>query len=350
MAKRNSWATIFSRGIRGFNKLQRSAARAVTKAATTAAKSSTKPRTKLTPKPPTQPPTQPRTRPGAQQAVASPMRSGNFGVHRYYFFRPAGHAANAGLPLLVMLHGCQQNAESFAASTRMNRLAARLGFCVLYPQQDLLANAQGCWNWFDTDSGRADREAAWIMGCVEALCARRAADANRVAVAGLSAGASMAALLAVHYPDRFKAVVMHSGVPPGTAHSTLTALAAMRGRRKTNALASLPSAGVALPPLLVIHGSADRVVVPRNAAAAAQQWADAAGATAGTARVVQRGSRQAMSVLDFKCGNRLVATLAQVEGLGHAWSGGAAQQAFSDPSGPEASRMVWAFAARRFRI
>ena len=108
-----------------------------------------------------------------------------------------------------MLHGCSQDAAAFATSTRMNRIAARERFLVLYPEQDRLANAQGCWNWFDTDSGRAHVEAALILQAIDQACLLYPVDRKRVAVAGLSAGASMAALLASRHPERFKAVVMH---------------------------------------------------------------------------------------------------------------------------------------------
>jgi poly(3-hydroxybutyrate) depolymerase len=152
------------------------------------------------------------------------------------------------------------------------------------------------------------------------------------------------------HPGRFQAVVMHSGVPPGTAHSTMSALGAMRGQRATKPLAAPMAAPLGLwPPLLVIHGQADLVVAPRNGKACAQVWADALGAEPEPARSVQRGQRYAMSVTDFKRQGRTVVSLAEVDGLAHAWSGGAPKHPFSDPQGPDASRMVWAFAARQFR-
>ncbi len=269
------------------------------------------------------------------------------GARRYQLYSPPGLQPGERLPLLVLLHGCTQDAEGFAASTRMNRLAAAQRFLVLYPEQDRLANAQGCWNWYDTDHGRAQAEADLVLQAIDQVCRLRRADRSRVVVAGLSAGASLAALLAIRHPARLCGVVMHSGVPPGTAHSTLSALGAMRGRRRTDPLGVLP--GADWPPLLVIHGSLDGVVSPRNGEAAAQAWADAAGATAGPPRRVQRGQRHAMLVTDFKRRGRPVATLALVQGMGHAWSGGAAGQAFSDAKGPDASAMVWAFAQNQFR-
>ncbi len=272
------------------------------------------------------------------------------GARRFRLYRPPGVKPGERLPLLVMLHGCGQDADSLAASARMNRVAQRERFLVLYPEQDRLANAQGCWNWFETDTGRADSEVASIMRAIDQVCLLQPVDSARVAVAGLSAGASMAALLVERHPDRFKALVMHSGVPPGTAHASLSALSAMRGRRPTQPLAATPAAmAAAWPPLLVIHGDADRVVVPANGRAAVQRWAQAAGAQAGAERAVRRGQRYPMTVTDFKRGARTVATLVAVHGLAHAWSGGAASQPFSDAKGPDASRMTWAFAARQFR-
>ncbi len=264
-------------------------------------------------------------------------------ARRYRVYRPTGAALQHGLPLLVMLHGCGQDAQALADSTRMNALARRQGFVVLYPEQDRLANPQGCWNWFDTSSGRAQAEAASILAAIDQACLLHGADRQRVAVAGLSAGASMAVLLATRYPDRFCAVAMHSGVPAGTAHSTLTALGAMRGRRPTAALAATAPGVAALPPLLVLQGLADTVVAPANAQAAVRVWADAGAAHALLRRFVQRGQRYPVAITDYRTGRRLCATLVEVAGLGHAWSGGAARQPFSDARGPDASRMIWAF-------
>ena len=274
------------------------------------------------------------------------MALGPAGMRRYWLFRPPGVAWSERLPLMVMLHGCTQDAVSFAASTRMNRLAARQGFLALYPEQDRTAHPAGCWNWFDTRTGRAHAEAATILTAIEQVLLLYPADRRRVAVAGLSAGASMAALLASRAPERFQAVIMHSGVPPGTAHSTVSALTAMQGWRAPAAVASRAP----LPPLLVLHGTRDTVVACANGRAAAVAWAEAAGGIEGESRVVQRGSRRDMAVTDFRARRRTVATLCEIEGLGHAWSGGDPRQPFGDADGPDASRLAWTFAARRFAI
>jgi len=292
---------------------------------------------------------------GAPAAAKAPPRgpgewitgfaTGSAGLRRFHLFKPPGIRARQRLPLVVMLHGCGQDANGFALSTRMNRIAVKERFLLLYVEQDRRANLQGCWNWFATDSRAAYREAATVLAAIDQVCQLHPADAGRVAVAGFSAGASMAALLATRYPARFRAVAVHSGVPPGVAHSSASALRAMRGQARL----SMPEvATAAWPPLLVVHGSADHVVAPNNAAAAVQLWAGMAGARPTASRVVRRGQRRPMTVTDFKHGGRTLATLCLVDGLGHAWSGGAAGQAFSDARGPDAARMIWSFVARQF--
>ncbi|WP_081960875.1 extracellular catalytic domain type 1 short-chain-length polyhydroxyalkanoate depolymerase [Nitrincola sp. A-D6] len=275
---------------------------------------------------------------------------GAAGVRRFRVYRPPGIRANERVPLLVMLHGCGQDARSFAMSTRMNRVADRERFLVLYPEQDRLSNAQGCWNWFDTTAGRAFGEAELIMNAIDQVCLLYPVDPARVAVAGLSAGASMAVLLVSRHPERFQAVVMHSGIPPGAAYSTLSAVGAMHGLRGAGSLKATPATmAESWPALLVIHGDRDGVVAASNGQAAVNAWAEAAGARKCAARSMQRGKRYPMTVTDFKCGTRTVARLVGVESLGHAWSGGAASSGdFSDARGPDASRMVWAFVAKQF--
>ncbi|VTU15138.1 esterase, PHB depolymerase family [Variovorax sp. SRS16] len=286
------------------------------------------------------------------------MALGAGGARRYHLYRPPDLQLQPGekLPLMVMLHGCGQTGRDFAASTRMNRVAARERFLVLYPEQDRLANAQGCWNWYERRSGKADAEAATLMAAIDQVILLYPADRERVALAGLSAGASMAALMATRYPGRFKAVAMHSGVAPGAAKSPATALGAMRGRHvppmPATAVGKAMGAAAAfssLPPLLVLHGDADAVVSASNAVSSAAVWAMATGARPGSPRTLQRGKRHPMRVTDYTRGNRTLVTLCEIAGLGHAWSGGAPSMPFSDAAGPDATKLVWAFAARQFR-
>ena len=249
---------------------------------------------------------------------------GPAGARRFHLYVPPGLALRAGekLPLLVMLHGCGQTGRELAASSRMNRLAVRHRFLVLYPEQERLANAHGCWNWFDRRSGKADAEAATLLAAIELVARRHPVDMARVAVAGLSAGASRAAMHGrreAHLPD-----------PPQARAAEGVVLAP-------------------LPPLLILHGDADNVVSVRNAAATAVLWAESLGARAGPVRTMQRGRRHAVRVTEYKARGRAQVTLREIVGLGHAWSGGAPGLNYSDPAGPDASSLVWAFVARQFK-
>jgi len=282
---------------------------------------------------------------------------GPAGARRYHLYRPPDLQPGEKLPLMVMLHGCGQTGRDFAVSTRMNRLAARERFLVLYPEQDRLANAQGCWNWYDRRSGKADAEAATLMAAIDQVQMLYPVDRERMALAGLSAGASMAALLATRYPVRFKALAMHSGVAPGAAKSPATALGAMRGQHvppmPATAVGKAMGAAAAfttLPPLLILHGDVDTVVSASNAGSTAEVWAMATGARPGTTRVLQRGKRHAMRITDYTRRGRNVVTLCEIAGLGHAWSGGVPSMLFTDASGPDATKLVWAFTSRQFRL
>lgn len=175
----------------------------------------------------------------------------------YRLYLPAKPPA-APPPLIVMLHGCGQTPEDFAAGTRMNALAEELGFLVVYPAQASKANSGGCWNWFlRGDQARGAGEPALIAGIVRTVLREHAADPARVYIAGLSAGGSAAHVIAGAYPDIFAAVGVHSGIPAGGAHNAASAFLAMRH----GAPGDRPGTAV---PTIVFHGAADTVVHPRN--------------------------------------------------------------------------------------
>ena len=180
------------------------------------------------------------------------------GTRGFKLFEPAGFEGRA-LPLVVMLHGCTQDPDDFAAGTRMNALAQEHGLYVLYPAQAPRSNAHKCWNWFRPgDQRRGQGEPALLAGMTRHVMATHRIDADRVWVAGLSAGGAMAAILAREYPDLFAAAGVHSGLPPGAANDVMTAFSAM----KSGGRAATTAAGGA--PLIVFHGDADGTVHALN--------------------------------------------------------------------------------------
>ncbi len=246
-------------------------------------------------------------------------------------------AGERPLPLVVMLHGCTQNPDDFAAGTAMNDAARTQGFFVLYPQQSAQMNPQRCWNWFKhSHQARGRGEPGLLAGMTRQVMSQHAIDADRVYVAGLSAGGAMAAILGDTYPDIFAAVGVHSGLAAGVATDLPSALGAMKGGgTKTRAQAS----GVAT---IVFHGDADSTVHPLNGE-------QVIAASAGTATHVEvehvkaAGVRAATRRIHRAADGTVAAEHWLVHGAPHAWSGGSEKGSYTDSRGPDASAEMMRF-------
>ena len=282
--------------------------------------------------------------PGVRPDAASGRGDFRSGTHSqagltraYKLYAPPG-AAGRALPLVVMLHGCTQSPDDFAAGTAMNQHAREQGFFVLYPAQSQDANPSRCWNWFKHNhQRRGSGEPAVLAGMTVAVMQQHGIDARRVFVAGLSAGGAMAAIVAATYPELFAAVGVHSGLASGAAGNLSEALAAMQGGGRD------PAGPPTAVPTIVFHGDQDRTVHPRNGerVIAAVRASGAAGARVeqGTCGQGRRYTRSA----DAPASGSAAAEHWLVHGAGHAWSGGQAAGTYTDSKGPDASREMLRF-------
>jgi len=304
--------------------------------------------------------------PGGEGTWQRHTSSATHGSGRYFVYTPAGLGATAGAPLLVMLHGCTQTPFDLAYGTRMNDAADRHGFAVVYPEQTKGRNQQGCWNWFLAHhQARSSGEPALLAGITRDAIARLGAriDAERVFVAGMSAGAAMAVVMGATHPDLFAAIGVHSGLAYGAATSQRMAFEAMgRGAsdpaRCGSAAYEAMGDRARLMPIIVLHGTGDTVVRPVNGDHVVQQWlatnalategsfdADPALPDAADHRRADHGHPYTRYRWNDSTG-RLVQEYVKIEGLGHAWSGGNQTGSYTDARGPDASEAMCQFFAQ----
>lgn len=284
--------------------------------------------------------------PGSDVAIGDPPKGARFlsrtyssahGARDYLVYIPSGRSGQT-LPLVVMLHGCGQTAEDFAAGTGMNLLAEELGFLVAYPEQTTGFSLNRCWNWYRPgDQVRGKGEPAIINGLTRDIVRNFPVDRKRVFIAGLSAGGAMAAIVAKAYPALFKAAGVHSGLPVGAAGDLSSAMAAMRtGGKGQNTGQPVPT--------IAFHGTADRTVHPDNGRAVADQ------AIRGLRdlRLERRGGKYAggrvARIQTYRRGGGpSICEYWEIDEGGHAWAGGQSAGSFTDSEGPNASKEMIRF-------
>ncbi|MGY0572590.1 extracellular catalytic domain type 1 short-chain-length polyhydroxyalkanoate depolymerase [Bradyrhizobium sp. RDM12] len=264
------------------------------------------------------------------------------GSRTYKLFIPS-RADGGPRPLIVMLHGCTQSPDDFAAGTRMNFLAEERNCFAVYPEQPRGANQSKCWNWFRTgDQQRDSGEPSLIAGITRKIMREHPIDPKRVYVAGLSAGGAAAAIMGATYSDLYAAVGVHSGLPCGAASDLPSALAVMR---QGNA-GAIRTAGAPVP-TIVFHGDRDTTVHPDNGERVLDGPGEAQGKKASVVRGrVPEGHAYTRTIL-ADGGGWATSEHWSVHGAGHAWSGGSPAGSYTDPRGPDATREMLRFFLER---
>lgn len=201
----------------------------------------------------------------------------NPGALRGRFYVP--HTRFASTALVVVLHGCTQDAVGYDHGSGWSRLADEQGFALLYPEQQRGNNANLCFNWFNTgDTQRNAGEALSIRQMVSAMIEEHGIDSSRVFVTGLSAGGAMASVMLATYPEVFAGGAIIAGLPYGTATSIPEAFDRMRahGGPPAVALGKLVTAASPhkgpWPTISVWHGDSDATVSHGNSALIVEQW------------------------------------------------------------------------------
>jgi poly(hydroxyalkanoate) depolymerase family esterase len=275
------------------------------------------------------------------------------GSRRYKVYIPSSYAGQP-MPLMVMLHGCTQNPDDFSAGTQMNTVAEERQCFVVYPAQEQSANASKCWNWFKAlDQQRGQGEPSIIAGITNAVIAEYGLDRDKVYVAGMSAGGAMAVIMGTTYPDLYKAVGVHSGLPYAAANDLPSAMNAMRGvaaKRARFGAGSSAQAALAAIPIIVFHGDRDATVSAANGDQLIDDFVrnlEQSNADIAMHVLVEDGGkpgqRSYTRTSHHRGGQPALAEHWVIHGAGHAWAGGSATGSYTDASGPDASREMLRF-------
>jgi poly(hydroxyalkanoate) depolymerase family esterase len=278
-------------------------------------------------------PAMPQQAAGRDARFVARTFSNQAGSRPYKLYIPSGYSGQP-VPLIIMLHGCSQSPDDFAAGTRMN-LAAESHTClVAYPGQTSTANMQKCWNWFNANEQQRDGgEPSLIAGITQQVMQDFAVDKARVYIAGLSAGGAAASIMGHTYPDLYAAIGVHSGLACGAAQDMQSAFTVMQ--RGGDGHARYDKRRVV--PTIVFHGERDTTVSPRNGdAVVAQAIQGASLRTRVETGQVTNGYAYTRTVHIDADGNTLVEKWV-IQGAGHAWFGGSPAGSYTDPRGPDAT-------------
>jgi poly(hydroxyalkanoate) depolymerase family esterase len=202
----------------------------------------------------------------------------NPGRLNMYVYRPASLPARPAV--VFALHGCSQDAQTYADNSGLPELADRYGFLVVFAETTSSNNMSKCFNWFQTtDNRRGQGEAASIRQMAAHTVSAYGADARRTYVTGLSAGGGMTSVMLATYPDVFQAGAVVAGLPYGCANDVMSAFTCMSpgtdltpdqwAQRVRDAH---PAWSGPWPRVAVWHGDKDTKVVPRNADELRDQW------------------------------------------------------------------------------
>ena len=183
-------------------------------------------------------------------------------------------------PLVVVLHGCSQNAKEVAELTGWNKLSDLNDFMVMYPQQNFPNNPNGCFNWFrgnDINKGKGEGESIFQM--ITYMMNNYPIDKNRIFITGLSAGAAMSVVLMATHPQIFSAGAIFAGGAYKLATNQIASFNVMVGNKDITCyelankvvMQNVDYKGK-YPKMIIYQGLNDPIVNHKNARLIINQW------------------------------------------------------------------------------
>lgn len=255
------------------------------------------------------------------------------GENQSYIYTPKNKKTEK-MPLLIMLHGTTQNALSFAGQTKMNDLAEEFGFCVAYIDKSVLNNPSKAFDWITKYEDNKDIESIEIL--IERLKDSYSIDQEKVYVAGLSAGAALAAILIEKNPNLVNGAAMIGGLPPDSASSIREAFKAMKeGSVSEESFIVEDPKIVKKLDILIIHGNEDNIVNMKNANINYKAMTKLIDLTQEsieeetinkTVEVLENGN----IIRTSRTINGSTVVFEEISGMGHVWRGGDMAFSYSD--------------------
>ncbi len=292
---------------------------------------------------------------------------GIYGTRTYKVYVPKTLIKNKKSPVVVMLHGCQQNAQDFATGTRIEKWADKEKFIALFPEQNISYNSFKCWNWIIPGYNSRSGESQSIIEILDAVITNFNGDKNKVFAAGMSAGASMVNILGNCYPERFKALASHDGTQFYSSYMGLdfaevvlsgasvpSAIAARIGHACSQFIKERPKK----MPIIIFHGMRSPLMSPMHAFQVESEFKAFNDYLDNDIRDNSYFlEKDVENIPDTKTyGYNLYTTTDNdheviierymINDLSHGWSGGVDNLPYNDPKGPDASAFIFKFFKR----
>lgn len=297
----------------------------------------------------------------ATDVFESGRYSGIFGTRNYKVYIPKNLAKNKKAPVVVMIHGCEQNAEEFANGTRIARWADKEKFIVLLPEQNVSYNPYKCWNWVLPVNNARTGETQVIVEMLDAVLEKYNGDKDKVFAAGMSSGASMVNILGNCYPERFKALGSHDGTQ---FYSTSTGMdfadVVLHGAstppyvaaRLGNSCSSFVSGRPNKMPIIIFHGMSSPLMSPAHAFQIESEFKifndyldnnkrDTSYFLEKSVKFIPASKTYGYNVYTLiNQQHEVLIERYMINELSHGWSGGLATLPYNDPKGPDASELI----------